>query len=585
LGIWGWNPPSNFSFAEPGNYQVVLTATDYKGCQASTYRSVLVNALPQPNFTYTSVSCDDPTQFTDLSIGGFGTEVIGWRWNFGDVSSGTNNISNNENPSHVYSPIDSTYLVTLSVINHNGCTDSITLPVHKDPCVMSYFGPTTDPLCSGQLVCFKDSSYIFMNAGALVGWKWEFGDGFSSTYTEFQNSICHKYLNPGTYIVNLIVTGDVDGTIIRDTSQVSIFVNPIPTTNFANTAACGNTIIQFTDETEDNGMAISKWHWDFGNPIAVNDTSDQENPVWVYNQQGTYSVELITTNEAGCMDTLNKSLSVFPRPTASFDYLGPCVNNPTNFADFSDTSSIAFLRWAWNFGDTLSTKDTSNLQSPSFSFNRTGIYHVEMVVTDKNLCSDTTFKTIEIFEAPISSFVVDENFEGIQGQVFLDNLSIGASEYFWNFDNGDSSYLEEPVISFKTDGSYEIMLVAYNNKNCADTSYFDYSVFLRGLYIPNAFAPLSPNPDVKSFKPKGYNLKEYLIEIYSGWGDLVWSSTGLDSEGRPLEAWDGTSHGELLPQGAYLWKAKAVFRDNTIWEGSDIGDGNTKTFGTVTLIH
>ena len=129
------------------------------------------------------------------------------------------------------------------------------------------------------------------------------------------------------------------------------------------------------------------------------------------------------------------------------------------------------------------------------------------------------------------------------------------------------------------------MLVAYNSRNCADTSYFEYDVFLKGLYIPNAFAPLSPNPDVRLFKPKGYNLKEFRIEVFSRWGELVWSSTELDNEGRPVESWDGRYDGDLLPQGAYIWKVKAVFRDNTIWEGSDIGDGNTKTYGSVSLVH
>jgi len=33
-----------------------------------------------------------------------------------------------------------------------------------------------------------------------------------------------------------------------------------------------------------------------------------------------------------------------------------------------------------------------------------------------------------------------------------------------------------------------------------------------------------------------------------------------------------------------MWKAKATFIDNTEWEGSDIGKGQYKTSGAVTLI-
>lgn len=90
---------------------------------------------------------------------------------------------------------------------------------------------------------------------------------------------------------------------------------------------------------------------------------------------------------------------------------------------------------------------------------------------------------------------------------------------------------------------------------------------------------------MKYFKPKGYYLKEYTIEVYSKWGKLVWSSSQLDGDGRPVEGWDGNLDGELLPQGAYVWRVQALFKDNTYWKGNDIGDGNNKTYGTVNLIH
>jgi len=33
-----------------------------------------------------------------------------------------------------------------------------------------------------------------------------------------------------------------------------------------------------------------------------------------------------------------------------------------------------------------------------------------------------------------------------------------------------------------------------------------------------------------------------------------------------------------------MWSIKAKFRDGTYWNGTDIGDGNTNTFGKVILI-
>jgi large repetitive protein len=58
----------------------------------------------------------------------------------------------------------------------------------------------------------------------------------------------------------------------------------------------------------------------------------------------------------------------------------------------------------------------------------------------------------------------------------------------------------------------------------------------------------------------------------------------LDSKGRPVEGWDGTFNGVLMPQGVYMWKISATFSDSKEWEGSDNGKGKGTTLGTVTLI-
>jgi large repetitive protein len=66
---------------------------------------------------------------------------------------------------------------------------------------------------------------------------------------------------------------------------------------------------------------------------------------------------------------------------------------------------------------------------------------------------------------------------------------------------------------------------------------------------------------------------------------MMWTSTALDSEGRPLEGWDGTYNGSPMPQGTYMWKINALFIDNSPWTGNDIGvSGDGKTIGSVSLI-
>jgi hypothetical protein len=170
------------------------------------------------------------------------------------------------------------------------------------------------------------------------------------------------------------------------------------------------------------------------------------------------------------------------------------------------------------------------------------------------------------------------------GNVHLLNRSVGADEYIWDLGNGMSSYAENPEVTFYDEGVYLIRLVANKAGFCSDTALLNYNMRFKGLYIPNAFAPMASNSLPGVFKPAGIGLKRFRIEVYDNWGHLLWQSEALDESGIPTESWDGTSNGRLMPQDTYMWKADAEFFDGTVWTGSDIGKGAGRNMGTVTLI-
>jgi gliding motility-associated-like protein len=184
-----------------------------------------------------------------------------------------------------------------------------------------------------------------------------------------------------------------------------------------------------------------------------------------------------------------------------------------------------------------------------------------------------------------AAFSVEESVSRQNWELQMINRSVNTDRYEWDFGNGQTSVEENPVVKYYTDGTYRIKLISTNSEfNCADTATYIYQLMFKGLYIPNAFAPTTDVPVANTFKPAGSNLKEYRIEVYDSWGHLLWESDKLSESGNPVEAWDGTYKGELLPQGTYMWKVSAVFRDGTVWTGSDIGHGKGSTMGTVTLI-
>jgi len=72
----------------------------------------------------------------------------------------------------------------------------------------------------------------------------------------------------------------------------------------------------------------------------------------------------------------------------------------------------------------------------------------------------------------------------------LSNSSVNANAYFWDFDQGDTSNLAEPVVTFPNLGTYEVMLVAIDTVcDSYDTTYItiahDTANFPTALWTPD----------------------------------------------------------------------------------------------------
>ncbi len=580
----------NHIFSAPGNYTVQLTALDTNGCSMTIYENVYVNQLPSPNFTYTMGTCEEPTQFFDQSLGG-GAQLISWYWDFGDPGSGAANNSDDQHPIHYYPPQDSSYQVKLIVTNLNGCVDSIVKTVERNPCLIADFYAPSGTLCANTEVCFTDNSTIASNNTSISNWFWDFGDGTNYSYNIQENPVCHTYTSGGTYDVTLIITAVTNNSItLRDSTVRTITINPTPDANFYITSStCFGTLTQFTDISDENGGSITNWEWDFGDPANPASTSDEQNPAYMYFDHGTYTVELIVSNDYGCSDTLEQDVEIFEKPEAEFSFDVSCLEKQTFFFDESIDGGGIISSWYWNFGNPLSIIDTSTHQDPYYVYNETGTYNVNLIVTDDNMCKDTVIHEVEVYENPIADFEIYDSYEGEQGVIYFANTSEDAVSYFWDFGDGQVSDEENPIITYGEDGLYTITLIAYSEENCADTISYNYEMLYKTLYVPNAFIPgnLGWNYEDGRFIVKGVNLYRYHLYIYDAWGDLIWETDAL-IDGRPAASWNGRNENnpnlDLCPAGAYTWKIDAVFKDGTKWKGSDNGDGNTNTYGTVLLI-
>jgi PKD repeat protein len=459
-------------------------------------------------------------------------------------------------------------------------------------CLIAHFNVGGDghcsPWCFENPIHFSDSSYMIdvsLFTAEMVQWEWDFGDGITEIYTigNYEPIIYHDYEHGGEYRVSLRVTAISGSVTLTDEYVILIVFNLKPIAVIEAENACESDTMMFTDASILGDDPIETRTWYFGDPYSTSDSSNSINPGYMYPTYGSYTATLIILDEHGCKDTTTKDVIVHELPVAKFSHEETCMSYYTYFTDESESDSYDIEQYFWNFGDTLTLSDTSSLKDSYYLFDSTGYYTVQLSITDENQCVDTISHNIEMYNIPTSSFVIMDTTQ--QGQIYLDNTSEQAIDYYWDFDYdyGVSSDEQNPMHQYEIDGVYNIMLVSFNEYNCPDTTYQLYDLLFTNLFVPNAFMPSSPNSELNVFKPKGINLRSYHLEIYSAWGNLVFRSIQL-LDGSPAEGWDGTYKGKSMPTGSYMWRISAMFEDGTHWKGTDNGDGNTETSGTVTLI-
>ena len=436
------------TFSAPGFYTVSFSTTDKFGCQADNVQSIQVHALPVAAFSADPGSCDSTVTFTSVSID-TASAITTFFWNFGDGTLDTLFAPNTITTHKYASPGE--YLTTLSVVDGNGCTATITDTVRRSPCIVAAYFASDTLLCQNYSLDFADMSLC---DGTISEWVWTWGDTSApTTYTAYQQFTSHTFTLPGTYLVKLRVSTQVGASTVSDSTERIITVVPSPLAGFVSENVCYREPALFADTTLPNGAILLSYRWEFRDPQSLPDTAQLRNPRYTYTAPGAYDPRLIVTNQAGCSDTATMSLTVYGLPQASFNSSIACVGHPTYFFDHSDPAVAPLNLWGWRVSDTLDRfLGAMQGSTPQFVFDSTGTYRILLSASDTNRCADTLSAWVQVQPAPLAAFSLAENIEQVQGQVLLSNGSIGAQQYFWDFGNGEVSPLESPMVTYTQDG-------------------------------------------------------------------------------------------------------------------------------------
>ena len=442
--VWAWEfgdgTTSNLqnpkhTFVGKGVYQVNLTASNVNGSSGVKSLDINVTEKPEPVLPVANFTASLTVQFTDTST----NDPTQWEWNFGD---GTN--STEQNPVHVYNS-EGTYTVTMVATNAAGSSyvRSMVITVTRLIPVANFTSNVTEGYAP-LTVQFNDTSTNGANE-----WNWVFGDGTNSTE---QNPV-HVFSGEGTYRVTLIVTNG-DGS--SNPKSMDIKVNRVPVSPVAgftanSTEGSAPLTVQFTDTST---TSPNEWNWNFGD----GSTSTEQNPVHVFNGEGTYSVTLVATNDDGSSDPKSMNIKVNRVPTPPVVNFTAKQTGPLT-VQFNDASSNSPNEWNWDFGDGSTSTDAS----PVHAYAAAGTYTVNLAVSNAD-GSDTISKTITVTgtsASPTASFTLAPQVGRAPLTVRFTDRSVNAASIKWDFGDGTTSTESNPSHTYTT-GFYIVKLTATN---------------------------------------------------------------------------------------------------------------------------
>ena len=312
----------------------------------------------------------------------------------------------------------------------------------------------------------------------IVSYFWDFKDGNTSTLADPTNT----FMDSGTYIVELTVT---DGGGLTDTDTITITVNnpagnepPVAVAEATPTSGEVPLEVFFTGSNSTDDVAVVSYFWDFQDG-TTSDLADTEHS---FTMPGTYVVELTVTDAEGLTDTDTVTITVTEpggnQPPVAIPEATPLVGDApleVNFTGSNSTDDVGIVSYFWDFLDGT----TSNEADPVHTFTASGIYHVQLTVTDGGGLTDTDSVAITVSDPnmnqpPFAIAVANPLF----GESPLEVTFIGSNSsddegivsYSWDFADGGTSNEADPVYTFVADGTYVVSLTVEDAEGLTDTA-------------------------------------------------------------------------------------------------------------------
>ncbi len=291
---------------------------------------------------------------------------------------------------------------------------------------------TNGPLIPFHKICKGEKIMLYPNANPGLIYDWEPKLGLIPN-----NKVPNPTVSPNTKTHYTVTYSDPDcHCIYKD----SVLVDVLDTVNldFKYRLLCDNKTVIFTNKSF---LGLNGFVWMFGD--QDNTSSTEINPVFTYNDFGTYTVTLFTKDTTVCADTVKMNILI-KDTTAFFECEEDC-SNPFKFSfkDLTSQQDTKIIHWEWKVDDIL----FDTIQNPMYVFPDSGIYTISMIVTYENLCMDTVIKKYTLNRLNLN--IADTVFSCFGKPVQLNPGGNQSYTYIWSPCNGsiDNCGKANPIVS------------------------------------------------------------------------------------------------------------------------------------------
>jgi PKD repeat protein len=459
----------------PQVHVVELRVRNAYSCSNTQVQTLQIYPQVTADFTVSKQKGCSPldVNFINTSSG-----AISYFWIFGDNSD-----ASNANPGHTYLNYDTVaqnFPVQLVATSAYGCVDSsgiTNLTVYPQPSAM--FHVQSHAGCSPFTVTITDES-----VGA-THYSWDFGSGNLSETFKSVHTFVNTTADVKTPKISLTVYNDY---MCSDFTQEPLMVYPEVVADFiAPQSGCNPLSVTF----QNTSLYAQSYLWNFGKGI----TSTAKDPMYSFTnsslRDSLYTVSLRAMNVYGCRDSIEKQLTIYATPQASFLPSASQVFMPDAVVSFENKTKGEW-QYAWHFGDGV---NSTQANPEAHTYTSPGSKTVTLIAYS-NVCSDTIQQIIKVLGPPVIARY-DTSYAGCSPlEVTFTNKSMNATEYIWDFGDGTTSTEVHPTHTFVVPGTYIIQLTA-KNEEAEDISRAhtvtvyrnpkaDFSIAPEVVYLPDA---------------------------------------------------------------------------------------------------